>query len=107
MTPLFPSVAYIMVRLSSTYEFGVEGDSPKPIRDYGAALLEKSYKLAPAIFGENEAEQKENRDAWINRIFGTNDLGVSCTAILTDTMHTHAEKNFNATWQEVKPLAWV
>ncbi len=80
------SLATVFAKLSSSYVFGEETNSPLALRYYATALMKKAYELDPAVFGD-----AANYTDWMNRTGGFGSL-LSCTAIVSSSMVDHIKK---------------
>lgn len=107
-------ISAIFVRLSSSYFFGAENDSPEALRVYGAALMIKAYELDPSVFGIDSETQKATFTGWMKRLLGGKDengnSSFTCTAVLSDIMFSHANKDpaiKKAMETGIKPRCWV
>lgn len=95
----------IMTRLTSSYYFGSEFDSPQALRGYAGALLNHARQSAPDLL------RARVWDDWKARLFGLGDA-FTCTAILSDMMRSelariasHDERR-RAIREALMPMAW-
>jgi len=68
----------VFVKYSSSAIFGTDDDSPRPLRLYASALLDKAVKLDPDFLPESVPE-------WQNRLLGL-EKAYSCTSVLFGIM---------------------
>ncbi|MCD6026478.1 MAG: SopA-like catalytic domain [Solimicrobium sp.] len=68
---------------------------------YAAALMAKTYDLAPEIFGNSHCTSAVNFASWMQKLLGRKDANsksvFSCSAVLPGEMLRHAkeEREFN------------
>ncbi|MBM0747580.1 hypothetical protein JJB79_09140 [Pantoea eucrina] len=96
----FLCISAVFTRLSSSFYFGTETESPLPLRAYAHALMLQAAKFDPTIFDSPSLLIK-----WQNQFQGSNGL-LECTAALSQGMFDYLNRVCPQTLAAVRPLAW-
>jgi uncharacterized protein YjbI with pentapeptide repeats len=95
----FLGLATVFTRYSSSKVLGTEYESPEILRRYAYALMEEAVNLAPSVVSAADLSD------WQNRLSGQ-EKAYTCTAVLSDTMASHALRHFPETFEALMPAAW-
>ncbi|KKA52667.1 hypothetical protein TM63_07635 [Salmonella enterica subsp. salamae serovar 42:f,g,t:--] len=93
-------------RYSSSAVFGTEWESPQILRGYASGLLEEAHRQHPALFAAADFTPEERMGDIRGRLRGGDGGHFTCTAVLSDILVEHAEKNFPQRLATLYPMAW-
>ncbi|WP_370605260.1 pentapeptide repeat-containing protein [Citrobacter braakii] len=93
-------------RYSSSAVFGTEWESPQVLRSYASGLLEEAHRQHPALFAAEDFTPEECMNDIRGRLRGGDGGHFTCTAVLSDILVEHAEKNFPQRLVTLYPVAW-
>lgn len=96
----FLCLSAVFTRLSSSFYFGTEAESPLPLRAYAHALMLQAAEFDPTIFNSPSLLNE-----WQNRFQGSNGQ-FECTALLSQGMFDYLNRVCPQTLAAVRPLAW-
>jgi hypothetical protein len=85
-------------KLTSSYYFGEEENSPDALRAYAAGLMIKAHELDQSVFGSTEKSQSTTFKDFMQRLLGGDDA-FTCTAVLSRKMLEHAKNHENIKMQ--------
>lgn len=96
----------VFCRYSSSAVFGTEWESPQILRSYASGLLEEAYRQHPVLFAAEDFTPEERMNDIRGRLRGGPGGAFTCTAVLSDILVLHAEKNFPQRLSTLYPMAW-
>lgn len=96
----------VFCRYSSSAVFGTEWESPQILRSYASGLLEEAYRQHPVLFAAEDFTPEERMNDIRGRLRGGPGGAFTCTAVLSDILAGHAEKNFPQRLAMLYPMAW-
>lgn len=96
----FLCLSAVFTRLSSSFHFGTEAESPLPLRAYAHALMLQAAEFDPTIFNSPSLLIE-----WQSRFQGSNGQ-FECTAVLSQGMFDYLNRVCPQTLAAVRPLAW-
>ena len=100
---LLLGLAAFFTRLSSSWFFGTENNSPIPLRNYALALLNKALILFPQLIAE--IYLMEGSDNWKNKLSGALN-SFSCSEILSGIMFGELRARYPQMLGITFPPAW-
>lgn len=94
-------LATVMVGLSSEDHFGTNYDSPRALRTYAGALLNRARELDPTVCSGTQLNE------FMDRLFGFSGI-LTCTAILYNMLRSHANDQpaLQQVMVKIKPEFW-
>ncbi|ELU9547661.1 transposase, partial [Salmonella enterica] len=75
-------------------------------QQYASGLLEEAYRQHPALFAAEGFTPEERMNDIRGRLRGGDGGHFICTAVLSDILVEHAEKNFPQRLATLYPMAW-
>ncbi|MFN7094232.1 MAG: pentapeptide repeat-containing protein, partial [Burkholderiales bacterium] len=97
-------LAGLFARFSSSVFFGIEFDSPVPLRNYALALLNKAVELDDMLV--KPSYLSDNSQDWRNMLSGAN-RAFSCSAVLSSTMVDYCKQQCPEVVNTILPPAWA
>ena len=96
----FLCLSALFARLSSSWYFGTEYESPVTLRVYAHALMLEAAEL------DSSAITTEQLHDWQNR-FQKRSGAFDCTAVLSDIMISHVRQTCPAVLAGIRPASWT